>query len=85
MHLVPKPLIWSETEVDHVVIKTSIWLSLVGMITKSFAFEKQQDLYQKKATFSRTPVQRLGNQARNCKMDYRDLRKTPTTTATRTR
>ena len=45
MHLVPKPLIWSEAEVDHVVIKTIIWLSLVGMITKSFAFEKKQDLY----------------------------------------
>ena len=42
---------------------------LVSMITKSFTFEKQQGLYHSKVTHSLTPVQRLGNQARNYKMD----------------
>ena len=40
------------------------------MITKSFAFEKQQGLYHKKVNLSLTLVKRLGNQAHNCKMDY---------------
>ena len=43
---------------------------LVSMITKSFTFEKQQGLYHNKVTLSLTPVQRLGNQARNCQMNY---------------
>ena len=42
---------------------------LVSMITKSFTFEKQQGLYHSKVTHSLTPVQRLGNQACNYKMD----------------
>ena len=42
---------------------------LVSMITKSFTFEKQQGLYHSKVTHSLTPVQRLGNQAHNYKMD----------------
>ena len=40
------------------------------MITKSPAFEKQQSLYHNKVTLSLTLVQRLGNQACNCKVDY---------------
>ena len=43
---------------------------LVSMITKSFTFEKQQGLYHNKVTLSLIPVQRLGNQARNCQMNY---------------
>ena len=43
---------------------------LVSMITKSFTFEKQQGLYHNKVTLSLTPVQRLGNQAHNCQMNY---------------
>ena len=43
---------------------------LVSMITKSFTFEKQQGLYHNKVNLSLTPVQRLGNQTHNCKMDY---------------
>ena len=39
-------------------------------MTKSFKFEKQQRLYHNKVTLSLTPVQRLCNQARNCKLDY---------------
>ena len=39
------------------------------MITERFTFEKQQGLYHKKVTLSLTPVQRLGNQAHNGKMD----------------
>ena len=40
------------------------------MITKKLAFEKQQGLYHNKVTLSLTPVQRPGNQAHICKMDY---------------
>ena len=40
------------------------------MITNWFTFEKQQGLYHNKVTSSLTPVQRLGNQAHNCKRDY---------------
>ena len=43
---------------------------LVSMITKSFTYEKQQRLYHNKVKLSLTPVQGLGNRARNCKMDY---------------
>ena len=43
---------------------------LVSIITRQFAFEKQQDLYHNKVTLSLTPIKRLGNQPRNCKMDY---------------
>ena len=43
---------------------------LVSMITKSPAFEKRQSLYHNKVTLSLTLVQRLGNQACNCKVDY---------------
>ena len=43
---------------------------LVSMITKWFAFEKQQGLYHNKVTLSLIPVWRLGNQAHHCKMDY---------------
>ena len=43
---------------------------LVSIITRKFAFEKQQDLYHNKVTLSLTPIKRLGNQPRNCKMDY---------------
>ena len=43
---------------------------LVSMIIKKFAFEKQQGLYHNKVYLNLTPVQRLGNQAHNCKMDY---------------
>ena len=43
---------------------------LVCIITKSFTFEKQQGLFHNLVTLSLTPVQRLGNQACNCKMDY---------------
>ena len=32
--------------------------------------EKQYGLYHNKVTLSLIPVQRLGNQAHNCKMDY---------------
>ena len=67
MCLAAKPLIWSEAEGDLVVIKTSIDLALTK---KQFAFEKQQGLYHNKVNLSLTPVQRLGNQAHNCKMDY---------------
>ena len=42
------------------------------MITKSFAFEKQQGLHHNKVNLSLTPVKRLGNQAPNCKLDYFD-------------
>ena len=40
------------------------------MITKKLAFEKQQGLYHNKVTLSLTPVQKPGNQAHICKMDY---------------
>ena len=40
------------------------------MITKKFAFEKQQRLYPNKVIRSLTPVQRLGNQVHNCKMAW---------------
>ena len=43
---------------------------LVSMMTKSPAFEKRQSLYHNKVTLSLTLVQRLGNQACNCKVDY---------------
>ena len=42
---------------------------LVSIITRKFAFEKQQDLYHNKVTLRLTPIKRLGNQPRNCKMD----------------
>ena len=42
----------------------------ISMITKWFAFEKQQGLYHNRVTLCLIPVQRLGNQAYNCKMDY---------------
>ncbi|PFX16611.1 Elongation factor G, mitochondrial [Stylophora pistillata] len=45
-------------------------LSLDSMITKKFAFEKQQHLYHNKVTLTLTPVQRLGHQAHNCEKDY---------------
>ena len=38
--------------------------------TRQFTFEKQRGLYHNKVTLSLTLVKRLGNQARNCKMDY---------------
>ena len=40
------------------------------MITKFFAFEKQLGLYHNEVNLSLTSVQRPGNQAYNCKMDY---------------
>ena len=43
---------------------------LVCMIKKKFTFEKQQHLYYNKVTVSLTPVERLGNQATNCPIDY---------------
>ena len=60
VYLVAKPLIWSEAEGDLVVIETSIQV----------AFEKQQGLYHNMVTLCLIPVERLGNQAHNCKMDY---------------
>ena len=41
-----------------------------SITTRQFTFEKQPGLYHNKVTLSLTPVKRLGNQARNCKMDY---------------
>ena len=46
---------------------------LVSITTRQFTFEKQQGLYHNKVTLSLTPVKRLGNQVRNCKMDYSPL------------
>ena len=66
VYLVTKPLIWSEAENNLVVIDQY----LVGITTRQFTFEKQQGLYHNKVTLSLTLVKRLGNQARNCKMDY---------------
>ena len=47
------------------------------MITKKFAFEKQQGFYHNKVNLSLTPVQRLGDQSQNCKMDYCHPHPTP--------
>ena len=40
------------------------------MIKKSSTFEKQQSLYHNKVIPSLTPIQTLGNQAYNCKMNF---------------
>ena len=65
VYLVTEPL--SEAEGDLVVIETSI---LFVWLKKKFTFEKQQHLYYNKVTVSLTPVERLGNQATNCPIDY---------------
>ena len=43
---------------------------LVSRIPKQFTYEKQQGLYHNKVTQTLTPVKMLGNQARDCKMDF---------------
>ena len=44
---------------------------LVSIITRQCTFEKQQGLYHNKVTLSLTPVERLGNQVHNCKINCR--------------
>ena len=59
VYSVTKPLIWSEGESDLVVIELA-WVT----------FEKQEGLYHNKVNLSLTRVQRFGNQAHSCEMDY---------------
>ena len=66
VYLVAKSLIWSKAESNLVVVETTV----SSITTRQFTFEKQPGLYHNKVTLSLTPVKRLGNQARNCKMDY---------------
>ena len=66
VYIVAKLLIWNEAESNRVVRDQF----LVSITTRQCTFEKQQGLYHNKVSLSLTPVKRLGNQARNCKMDY---------------
>ena len=66
VYLVAKSLIWSKAESNLVVVETTV----SSITTRQFTFEKQPGLYHNKVTLSLTPVKRLSNQARNCKMDY---------------
>ena len=68
VYFVAKPLIWTES--DPVVIETSIYLAWQQSNLHSKKLEKQQGLYHNKVNLSLTPVQRLGNQAHNCKKDH---------------
>ena len=66
VYIVAKLLIWNEAE-SYRVVRDQF---LVSITTRQCTFEKQQGLYHNKVSLSLTPVKRLGNQARNCKMDY---------------
>ena len=62
-----KPLIQSEAVVNLVVLEISIQLAIDNKV--KFNFEKWQHFYHNKVTLTLTPIQRLGNQACNFKMD----------------
>ena len=71
VYLATKPLIRSKPELRWSCCNRDQYL--LSMITKKFTFEKQQHLYQNKVTLCLTPVQRFGNQAHNCKMEYKAM------------